>query len=159
MHEREDLGIGRLSNSLAGVQEIEFHEEAHTRKLCTELLDEVGLRHRRATRGNQVVNNKHHIVFIERVGMNLEAVGSVFKLIAFLRTSRGNLPGLRAGTKPAPRLYATGAPIMKPRASAPTTLVMPASLKWSAIASMVALKPSGSFKSVVMSLKMTPGSG
>lgn len=62
MHEREDLGIGRLGNSLAGVQEIEFHEESHARKLCTELLDEVGLRHRRATRGNQVVNNKHHIV-------------------------------------------------------------------------------------------------
>ena len=72
MHEREDLGIGRLSNSLAGVQEIELHEESHARELCTELLDEVGLRHRRATRGNQVVNNKHHIVFIERVGMNLE---------------------------------------------------------------------------------------
>ena len=83
MHEREDLGIGRLSNSLAGVQEIEFHEESHARKLCTELLDEVGLRHRRATRGNQVVNDKHHIVFVKRVGMDFEAVGSVFKLIAF----------------------------------------------------------------------------
>ena len=103
MHEREDLSIGRLGNSLAGVQEIELHEESHARKLCTELLDEVGLRHRRATRGNQVVNDKHHIVFVERVGMDFEAVGSVFKLIALAAHFTRQLAGLasrhEAGTQ------------------------------------------------------------
>src|SRR5439155_298990 len=36
-------------------------------------------------------------------------------------TSAGSLPSLRTGTKPAPSLYAMGAPKMKPRDSMPTT--------------------------------------
>ena len=48
---------------------------------------------------------------------------------------------------------------IKPRASGPTTLVIPMPAKCSARASVMALSASGLPKSGVMSLKMTPGSG
>ena len=37
-------------------------------------------------------------------------------------TCHGSLPALRTGTNPAPRRTATGAAMMKPRASTPMTL-------------------------------------
>ena len=39
-----------------------------------------------------------------------------------LSVVHGSLPALRTGTNPAPKWYATGDAMMKPRASIPTTL-------------------------------------
>lgn len=48
---------------------------------------------------------------------------------------------------------------MNPRASAPTTLVMPRSAKWAARSSTMAAKASASAKAGVRSLNTTPGFG
>ena len=55
---------------------------------------------------------------------------------------QGSLPFLRIGTKPRPSSCATAPPRMKPRASMPTTLSMPASRKGSTSPSMAARRPS-----------------
>ena len=47
------------------------------------------------------------------------------RMYSAITTSCGSLPGLRAGTKPAPSSRAIAAPRMKPRASAATTKSTP----------------------------------
>src|SRR5207249_3428849 len=72
-------------------------------------------------------------------------------------TSAGSLPSLRTGTKPAPSLYAMGAPKMKPRDSMPTTTFrLPI---FSMRPSIDPRKLSASLSIVVMSLKRIPGLG
>ena len=74
-------------------------------------------------------------------------------------TCHGSLPALRTGTKPAPRRTATGAAMMKPRASTPMTLSMARSAKASASAVTHQDRAGPLASSGVMSLKTTPGCG
>ena len=67
------------------------------------------------------------------------------------RTSAGSLPGLRAITKPAPKRAAKAPPMMNPRDSIPTTLVMPLSLYISYNVSNISCMHSALLNSVVTS--------
>src|SRR5439155_8392978 len=74
-------------------------------------------------------------------------------------TSAGSLPSFRTGTKPAPSLYAMGAPKMKPRDSMPTTTSTFRLPIFSMRPSIDPRKLSASLSIVVMSLKRIPGLG
>ena len=58
-------------------------------------------------------------------------------------TAHGSLPALRTGTNPAPMRYATGAAMMKPRASMPSTRSTATSWKRSTSSLTDRWKPSG----------------
>ena len=73
--------------------------------------------------------------------------------------SPGSLPGLRAGTNPAPISRASAAPRMNPRASAATTKSIERGDAHSANATTAASSAAGSSSSGVMSLKTIPGFG
>ena len=74
-------------------------------------------------------------------------------------TSRGNFFGLRTNTNGKPKAKATGAPKIKPRDSVPTILVIPLSLNSATIASILALKASGTSSNEVISRKIMPAFG
>jgi hypothetical protein len=86
--------------------------------------------------------------------VDLEGVGPVLQFIR-----KGSLPAFRTGTKPAPSRYATGAAIMKPLASTPSTLSMRSPENRSANTSTQVERHVASPSSGVMSLKPIPGLG
>lgn len=104
-NERVDLAVGVfLGNDVAGVQEGELEDEREALDPRAGLLDELCRCRRRTTRGNEVVHNEDNVVRAEGVLVDLQLVGAVLERVGLGVDLAGSLPGLRAGTKPAPSL-------------------------------------------------------
>ena len=58
---REYLGVGDLGDGLAGVQELELHEEGEAGDARAQALDELDLRNGGAARGHEVVDDEHDV--------------------------------------------------------------------------------------------------
>lgn len=94
----------------------------------TQTTDQFNGRFDSAAGCQQIVHHQNFVARFDGINVDLQLIGAVFQVVSFTDGFTRSLPGLRTGTKPTPRPRATGAPNKKPRASVPTTLVMPAFL-------------------------------
>ena len=76
-------------------------DEAAADHLAARLLDQLDARERGAAGGDQVVDHEHALAAVDRVGVDLDAVGAVLERRSRRRSScAGSLPALRTATKP-----------------------------------------------------------
>ena len=73
----------------------------------------------RAARRQHIVDDQDALPALDGIGVDLERVGAVLELVGLLDALAGSFPGLRIGTNPAPRRFATALPRMNPRLSMP----------------------------------------
>src|SRR5215203_3601259 len=78
MQERVDVVVRQF---LAAAEEVEFDDEAVTRDVSTEFLDQPRHCGSRAARREHVIDDQHALAVLDRILMNLKTVGAVLEFV------------------------------------------------------------------------------
>ena len=108
-------------------EELEFGEHGEANDLGAHLLYEVDRGPAGSAGRQHVIDDENPVTGNNRVGVDFDAVGAVLEVVFLVVDVVGQLAGLADGNKPGIEANAITEAKMKPRASIPTTLVMPSS--------------------------------
>ena len=100
LNQREHRSVGLLGDKLARVQVLKLSDEREAGNSAACSFDQLLLSDGGAAGGNQVVNDKDDVAGLDGVGVDLQRIGAVFKLVALRDDLARKLAGLACGNEP-----------------------------------------------------------